>query len=83
MANWILSNGGILMFIVFAAGGVARYIDYRHIKENRYHRGDLGYFWRLMKSGDRDGIIVAVMSVIVLCAGMPLVFALLSKISSK
>lgn len=65
------------MLIVFCAGSVARYIDYLHMKENRYHRGDLGYFWRLMKVRDRDALIVAAMSAIVLCAGLTLVFALI------
>ncbi|WP_308922379.1 hypothetical protein [Janthinobacterium sp. J1-1] len=83
MASWILENSGLLMLVVFSAGSVARYIDYRHLRDDRYHRGDVGYFWRLMKARDRDGLIVVIMSAIVLCAGLPIVFALLYRIATR
>lgn len=77
---WILSNAYFLMGIVAFCSIINNLIMYKHLKSNKLQHGDYGYFWRLMRNGDRDGRIVTVLSAIAVAAGLPVVAALVYRV---
>lgn len=59
-----------LMVIVGICGFVNLYYDHKHRSSGQYNPGDFGYFWRLAKTGNRDGKIVMIASFMAIFFGL-------------
>lgn len=77
VSNWIVEHRAVIILMIGACGVVCQYLNYRHFREGRANRGDLGYFWRKWREGDRDGKIMIYLSFIAIALGLVLSVSIL------
>ncbi len=56
--KWIANHKTLILLLVSFLGIVCQIIRYRHLKDGRFKSDDLGYFFRLYRTGDTDGRIM-------------------------
>ena len=62
--EWVRAYRDLFTIIMIICLLISYSIFRRHHKTGRMVKGDSGYFWRLCRSGDRDGMVVIVSSVL-------------------
>jgi hypothetical protein len=66
LLDWARENQTFLSIIMIICLLININAFSRHRKSGRMAKGESGYFWRLYRSGDRDGILVAICSCLIL-----------------
>jgi hypothetical protein len=72
MLAWIHSHQLYFILIILLDGLVLNHLDHKH---RRHGNGngkivDLSYFWKIMKSGHRDGILAIGLSLLAACSAL-------------
>lgn len=75
---WVVQHKPLIILIIAICGFVGNYVLYLHLTRGKCNRDDFTYFWRLWRSGERDGRIVMYSSFLALFLGIILIFSMVT-----
>ena len=68
--EWARANHDLFSIVMIVCLLMSFRIFWRHRRAGRLVTGDRGYFWRLCRAGDRDGIIIVVSSILTIATAL-------------
>lgn len=74
--EWVAGHRSITMLLIFTMAAICQYINYKHSKDGRAKRDDLGYFWRKAREGDREAKIMVRLTYAAILLGLNLIISM-------
>lgn len=72
MLAWILAHKLFFILLILLDGLVLNHLDQKHGQHGNGKVVGLSYFWKIMKTGDLDGVLAIGLTAAALCSALML-----------